>query len=179
VKRVLVICLLIFSTSLFASEEGEKLPVNLSDDYYRLVWKYSVMFNIPAEVLVRQDYLESSFQPGTIYEQSDGFYSIGYKQINVRWLDYFEEHFYDLDEPFEETNQEHLYYIGVNYLSYLIESLGSPYKALVAYNCGETKVRTDWENVPQRSKDYAFFILTGIGRGVYEIRETQYSYLID
>ena len=144
-----------------------------------MVIEASIRFNIPLEVLVRQDFTESSFDKSTVYHQNDGFYSIGYKQINKRWMDYMIENYHIIDEPFDETNEKHLYWLGCNYLVYLIDRFDSAMIGLTSYNVGETKVALRREEVPQRGWDYAYFILTGVGRGVYYNRMLEFNRLLE
>ena len=166
----------------YGSDLEEILSVNMLElypiEHREMILEASETFNIPLEILIRQDFTESSFMPETVYYQSDGFHSIGYKQINLRWLDYFVERFHILEEPFDIENKKHLYWIGCNYLSYLIEKYESAMIALVAYNAGETKVSRDIESVPERSWDYAYFIMTGEGRGNYYARMLEFNRLI-
>jgi hypothetical protein len=187
-KRVFF-CVFIFLTVFLSAEGGNSSDLlDLLDHKWLLLYpeedramvvEASELFNIPIEVLIRQDFTESTFNRNEVYQQSDGYYSIGYKQINVRWLDYLVENYHILEEPFNKNNEKHLYWLGCAYLSYLISKYDSAMVGLVAYNAGETKVSKAIETVPQRAWDYAYFIMIGEGRGTYYNRMVEFQHLIE
>lgn len=123
------------------------------------VAKYSTIYDIPIVYLYRQDYLESKLGKYPIHVRDNGM-DLGFKQLNSKYLDYYVEKYFELDEPFDPMNHEHSIQIGCAYLKDLYKEFFCNWKlAFQAYNAGPTRVRSF--SVPPITKEYAQCILNG------------------
>lgn len=123
------------------------------------ILKYSQMYNIPILYLYRQDYLESKLGKYPINDRERGL-DIGFKQLNSRYMDYYIEKYFILDEPFDPLNNEHSIQVGCAYLKDLYNEFFEDWRlAFQAYNAGPTRVRSF--SVPPMTEEYAECILNG------------------
>ena len=121
--------------------------------------KYSTMYDIPIIYLYRQDYIESKLGKYSIHKRQHGL-DMGFKQLNSKYLEFFVEKYFILDEPFDPMNNEHSIQVGCAYLKDLYEEFFCNWRlAFEAYNAGPTRVRSFI--VPPATKEYAQCILTG------------------
>ena len=121
--------------------------------------KYSAKYNIPIVYLYRQDYIESKLGKD-LFHNYKKYADIGFKQLNTKYLSWFVEKYYEIDEPFDPYNNEHSIQIGCAYLKDLYEQFFNDWRiAFEAYNAGPTRVRAF--KVPEVSKEYALCILNG------------------
>lgn len=121
--------------------------------------KYSNQYHIPIVYLYRQDYLESKLGKYPIHIRENGM-DLGFKQLNSKYLDYYVERYYELEEPFDPMNHEHSIQIGCAYLRDLYEQFFCDWKlAFQAYNAGPTRVKSFL--VPPVTEEYAQCILNG------------------
>ncbi len=79
---------------------------------------------------------------------------LGIMQLNPRYLAWFIERYWHIDEPFNWQNPEHNIRVGLKHLKYLMSVHGwNTWQALIAYNCGEERLLTG--KPPNVSIEYA------------------------
>lgn len=134
------------------TEKGEKILIDL-------LWS-SKNFNIPADLLLAQYWEESRHKYWAVSEKrSDGYYDIGFVQMNTKYLPYYTNAFTrEMGRILtkEETYQVNIM-LGAFVLSQHRAEFNSDYKALLAYVGGASNVRNKTPST--RAQAYASSII--------------------
>jgi hypothetical protein len=122
----------------------------------------SLLFTIATEVGVDPGLAQAvalqenpQFIPDLVAGPNDnGTYDYGIMGLNSAYIDYFAARYWDKEEVFDWKIPEHNIYVGLRHLKYLISIPGwNAWTALVAYNAGESSVRSG--SPPDVSIEYA------------------------
>jgi hypothetical protein len=97
----------------------------------------------------------STLSPATVSAvNKDGSVDCGIMQLNSRYMGLFVKNYWDKEGEFDWRIPEHNIYVGLRHFRYLLSIPGfDEKKALMAYNCGESRVRSG--NPPSSSVLYA------------------------
>lgn len=114
-------------------------------------------YDIPNNILTNLIKNESNFRVKIKSKMnSNGTYDLGIMQFNSKYVEYFAKK-YNSGKKFNPLNANQSIKVGARYLKHLHVLTGSWEKALMAYNCGLSRVRKN--TIPQSTINYAQRIL--------------------
>lgn len=96
---------------------------------------------VPIIPLLRMIDVESGYDPKKVGVNPNGTRDYGVMQLNSKYLAYYAEKFND-GAKFDPMNATDNIRIGLRYLRWLYEQVGSWEGAFAAFNCGLTRLRT-------------------------------------
>jgi soluble lytic murein transglycosylase-like protein len=131
----------------------ESLPLRRYSEYTELFELVAGAERVPAAVLESVAFAESRFEPGAKSPmRSDGFQDMGMFQFNAKYLAWYAEQ-YNGGKPFDPLEHETAAVIAARHLRALREQFGSWPLAVMAYNCGASRVEAD--EIPESTYRYA------------------------
>jgi hypothetical protein len=86
---------------------------------------------------------------------------VGLMQLNIEYLDYFVESYWDQEQVFDWTNAWHNLYVGLKHLKRLVTTYGLR-DGLICYNAGENWILRG-RAPPDSSVIYAYNIMRRAG----------------
>ena len=130
----------------------ESLPPRRYSAYTDLFELVADVEGVLAAVLESVAFAESRFTPGAKYPaRSDGFQDMGMFQFNEKYLAWYAER-YNGGNPFDPFEHETAAVIAARHLRALREQFGSWPLAVMAFNCGASRVEAD--EIPESTYRY-------------------------
>jgi hypothetical protein len=131
--------------------QSQTPPYSIPNKYVLRLTQLTDEYQVPLWLVARLIQIESNWQERAINHNSNGTYDYGLFQLNSNYIEYFGWRYSVQDlNPFDwESSAE----AAIAYLRCLYESTGSWYEAILAYNCGLSKLRSG--SIPESSLRYA------------------------
>ena len=124
-------------------QETESLPPRRLSEYSEFFELVAAEENIPVSILESVAFVESGFRPWAVSpERCDGNKDLGMFQFNSKYLEWFGMK-YNGGEYFDPFDYEIAAVVAARYLLCLKERLGTWPLAVMAYNCGPSRVEAD------------------------------------
>jgi soluble lytic murein transglycosylase-like protein len=131
----------------------ESLPPRRYSEYAELFELVADTEGVPTAVLESVAFAESRFEPDAQSPvRNDGFQDLGMFQFNAKYLAWYAEQ-YNGGKPFDPLGHETAAVIAARHLRALREQFGSWPLAVMAYNCGASRVEAD--EIPESTYRYA------------------------
>jgi len=152
------------STPLPEQSEHNKYLYRIPSQYQEICQSISFNLHIPMKIIYNLILKESGWKANSKNVNTNESYDLGIAQINSNNFEYFYWKLFklevkdNLDYVSFYKNPETNLWAGFLYLHWLLNYYDNDYtKAVMAYNCGLTKVNEN--RIPDRTKEYVHFIL--------------------
>ena len=132
----------------------QRIPV----EHRVMIARFTYDNDVPLEIVVNLIQKESEWYPrARSRPNANGSRDEGLMQLNTLSQPYFIKNFYTGTQEFDPFDPRHNVECGVKYLRALRDTMGSWTRAVMAYNCGSSRVVRN--EVPESTKVYARIVL--------------------
>jgi len=136
--------------------------IRVPDEYYEIISKYAIEYDIPILFFIRLINKESRFDPNALnknYNKYGGIvsYDLGIAQLNSKYIEEFEFRYkFDHIDPYDPIISLQ---VAAVHLRTLYRQTKDWHLAIMAYNCGLSAVQND--RIPESTFSYMRYIIYG------------------